>query len=85
MKYTAENGMLDIIELIDTGFLKANAFDVKQSFGDYRAVYYNGAYPLTEKGLAFIYEMRKSRFIRGVCAAALLFVIIAGVLIVFTC
>ncbi len=78
MGYSAENGMLDIIELIDTGFLRADAFDVKTYFGDYQAVYYYGAYPFTEKGIRFLHENRKARTIRRasmILGIAILFII----------
>lgn len=80
MAYTAENGMLEILELIDTGFLKADAFDVKKSFDEYRAVYYYGAYPFTEKGITFLYEKRKAKnlfrilLIAGGCLIAALLI-----------
>lgn len=83
MEYTAENGMLDILELIDTGFLRADAFDIKTYFGDYRAVYYYGADPFTEKGITFLLESRRARNVRyagGIIAVVLLLILIIALL-----
>lgn len=40
-----------IIELMDIGYLDRDSFMVKKRGGDVDALYYNGGYPLTEKGL----------------------------------
>lgn len=82
IKYTAENGMLDILELIDTGFLRADAFDIQTHFGDYQAVYYYGSHPFTEKGINFLIESRRARKVQTLSiilgVVLLLIVIIAA-------
>lgn len=69
-----------IIELIDIGYLDTDAFTVKKTRGNIDALYYNGSYPLTEKGV----EMERSRLhtIRGryiKIAILLCFILLAAV------
>ncbi len=81
-EYSAENGMQDILELIDTGYLRGEAFDIKTYFGDYQAVYYYGAYPFTEKGIRFLLASRKVRIAQrmSIILVLLLFFISIAVL-----
>ncbi len=85
MGYTVKNGMLEIIELIDTGFLRADAFDVKMYFGNYQAVYYYGAYPFTEKGITFLQESRKARTIRRASVILCIAILVIFLIIVLIC
>ncbi len=69
-----------IVELIDIGYLDSDSFLIKKTRGNIDALYYNGGYPLTEKGV----EMERTRLhnIRGryiKIAIFLCFILLAAV------
>ena len=45
--------ILIILELRDIGYIEQDALTVEKTFNTISAVWYNGAYPLTEKGDTF--------------------------------
>lgn len=52
-----------VIELMDIGYLDKDSFIVKKTRGNIDALYYNGGYPLTEKGM--LMERAHLHLVRG--------------------
>jgi len=69
-----DGDMLTVLELLDIGYLDPEAFIIKQSFGDYRAVFYRGGCPFAAKGESYLAERRGKRLrliaVAAVAAAA---------------
>jgi hypothetical protein len=55
--------LLVMLELLDIGYLDANALIVKKRFGDIAGLSYTGEYPFTESG-DFFYQQSGSAVIR---------------------
>jgi len=53
--------ILIILELRDIGYIEQDALVVKKTFNTISAVWYNGDYPLTDKGDAFIVDNDRKR------------------------
>jgi hypothetical protein len=56
VRITETGEMRLILELIDLGYLDDDALTVTRSFGDITGMAYNGGYPLTQAGDAFMRE-----------------------------
>lgn len=68
--------MMFILELIDIGYLDAEAFVIKKDFGDITGLFYNGEYPLTESGEYTYKEKRlKNNSIFIILILTLIFVV----------
>jgi hypothetical protein len=56
VRITDTGEMRLVLELLDLGYLDDSALTVTRSFGDITGLAYNGGYPLTQAGDAFMRE-----------------------------
>ncbi|MCX7678455.1 MAG: hypothetical protein N2316_04480 [Spirochaetes bacterium] len=76
-EFTVENGMLEILELIDIGYLRYDAFDIRTQFGEYRVLYYYGDFPFTDKGIQFLLSKNKMKKIKLFATGCALLIMLA--------